>query len=208
MTSCWSCWKRRHVSHSSAQKNTTSSDILTLKTTWTRCIEPDGKEKYQLTFLHCAYVPDIEERKWLVYIISLHSQFNPRYWCFWAVVLEKTLESPSHCKEIQPVHSEGDQPWDFFAGNDAENWNSSTWPPHAKSWLTGKDSDAGRDWGQEEKGTTQDKMAGWHHGLDGRESEGTPGVGDGQGGLACYDSWGRKESETTERLNWTELNIK
>ena len=79
------------------------------------------------------------------------------------------------------------------------------WPPHAKSWLIGKDSDAGRDWGQEEKGTTQDEMAGWHHWLDGRESEWTPGVGDGQGGLACCDSWGRKESDTTERLNWTDL---
>jgi len=80
------------------------------------------------------------------------------------------------------------------------------WPPHAKSWLNGKDSDAGRDWGQEEKGTTEDEMAGWHHRLDGREFEWTPGVGDGQGGLACCDSWGCKESDTTERLNWTELN--
>ena len=79
------------------------------------------------------------------------------------------------------------------------------WPPHAKSWLIGKDSDAGGDWGQEEKGTTEDEMAGWHHWLDGCESGGTPGVGDGQGGLACCDSWGRKESDTTERLNWTEL---
>ena len=79
------------------------------------------------------------------------------------------------------------------------------WPPHAKSWLTGKDSDAGRDWGQEEKGTTEDEMAGWHHWLDGRESEWTPGVGNGQGGLACCDSWGLKEWDTTERLNWTEL---
>ena len=78
------------------------------------------------------------------------------------------------------------------------------WPPHAKSWLIGKDSDSGRDWGQEEKGTTEDEMAGWHHWLNGRESEWTPGVGDGQGGLACCDSWGRKESDTTERLNWTE----
>ena len=81
-----------------------------------------------------------------------------------------------------------------------------SWPPHAKSWLIGKDSDAGRDWGQEEKGTTQDEMAGWHHGLDERESEWTPGDGDGQGGLACCNSWGRKESDMTERLNWTELN--
>ena len=79
------------------------------------------------------------------------------------------------------------------------------WPPHAKSWLIGKDSDAGKDWGQEEKGTTEDEMAGWHHQLIGRESQWTPGVGDGQGGLACCNSWGRKESDTTERLIWSDL---
>ena len=79
---------------------------------------------------------------------------------------------------------------------------------YAKSWLIGKDSDAGRDWGQEEKGTTKDEMAGWHHWLDGCESEWTPGVGDGQGGLGCCDSWGHEESDTTERLKWTELNWK
>ena len=87
------------------------------------------------------------------------------------MVLEKTLESPLDCKEIQPVHSEGDQPWDFFGGNDAKAETPVLWPPHAKSWLIGKGSDAGRDWGQEEKGTTEDEMAGWHHGLDGHESE-------------------------------------
>ena len=123
-------------------------------------------------------------------------------WCFWAVVLEKTLESPLDYKEIQPVHSEGDQPWDFLGRNDAKAETPVLWPPHAKSWLTGKDSDAGRDWGQEEKGTTEDEMAGWHRWLDGRESEWTLGVGDGQGGLACCNSWGRKELDTTEWLNW------
>ena len=87
------------------------------------------------------------------------------------MVLEKTLESPLDCKEIQPVHSEGDPPWDFFGGNDAEAKTPVLWPPHAKSWLIGKDSDAGRDWGQEEKGTTEDEMAGWHHRLDEREFE-------------------------------------
>ena len=86
------------------------------------------------------------------------------------------------------------------------NTTKKLWPPHAKSWLIGKDSDAGTDWGQEEKGTTEDEMAGWHHRLDGCETEWTPGVGDGQGGLACCSSWGLKESDTTERLNWTELN--
>ena len=104
----------------------------------------------------------------------------------------------------QPVYSEGDQPWDFFGGNDAEAEIPVLGPPHMKSWLIGKDSDAGRDWGQEEKGMTEDEMAGWHHWLDGSESGWTPGVGDGQGGLACCDSWGHKESDTTERLNWTE----
>ena len=112
----------------------------------------------------------------------------------------------SAMEEIQPVHSEGDQPWDFFERNDAKAEAPVLWTPHAKNWLIGKDSDAGRDWGQEEKGTTQDEMGGWHHGLDGRESEWTPGDGDGQEGLACCFSWGRKESETTEQLNWTELN--
>ena len=111
------------------------------------------------------------------------------------------------CKEIQPVHFEGDQPWDFFGMNDAKAETPVRWPPHAKSWLIGKDSDAGRDWGQEEKGMTEDEMAGWHHWLDGRESEWTPRVGDVQGGLACCDSWGHKESDTTERLSWTELRI-
>ena len=113
-------------------------------------------------------------------------------WCFWTVVLEKTLESPLDRKEIQPVHSEGDQPWDFFGRNDAKAETPVLWPPHAKSWLIGKDSDAGTDWGQEEKGMTEGEMAGWHHWLDGCESEWTLGVGDGQGGLACCDSWDHK----------------
>ena len=117
-------------------------------------------------------------------------------------MLEKTLESPLDCKKIQPVHSEGDQPWDFFGRNDAKAETPVLWPPHAKSWLIGKDSDAGRNWGQEEEGMTEDKMAGWHHWLGGCESEWTPGVGDGQGGLACCNSWGCKESDTTEQLNW------
>ena len=100
---------------------------------------------------------------------------------------------------------EGDQPWNFFGGNDAEAEIPVLWPPHAKSWLIGKDSDAGRDWGEEEKGTTQDEMAGWHHRLSGCELEWTLGVGDGQGGLSCCNTWGRKESHTTEGLKWTEL---
>ena len=130
----------------------------------------------------------------------------PKNWCFWTMVLEKPLESPLDCEEIKPVHSEGDQPWDFFGRNDAKAETAVLWPPHVKSWLIWKDFDAGRDWGQEEKGPTEDEMAGWHHGLDGCESEWTLGVGDGQGGLVCCDSWSCKELDTTEWLNWSELN--
>ena len=93
----------------------------------------------------------------------------PKNWCFWTVVLEKTLESPLACKKIQPVHSEGDQPWDFFGGNDAKAETPVLWPPDAKSWLTGKDPNSGKDRGQEEKGVTVDDMVGWHHHLKGRE---------------------------------------
>ena len=98
--------------------------------------------------------------------------------------------------------------WDFFGKNDAKAETPVLWPPHAKSWLIGKDSDAGRDWGQEEKGTTEDETAGWHCWLDGRESQWTPGVGDGQGGLVCCDSWGRKQSDTTKRLIWSDYFLK
>ena len=135
--------------------------------------------------------------------LDCEESWAPKNWCFWTVVLEKTLESPLDCKKILPVHSEGDQPWDFFGGNDAKAETPVLWPPHVKSWIIGKDSDAGRDWEQEEKGTTEDEMAGWHPWLV--SLEWTRGVGDGQGGLACCDSWGRKELDTTERLNWTEL---
>ena len=163
-------------------------------------------------------------------------------WCFWTVVLEKTLESPLDCREVQPVHPKEDQSWVLIGRTNAKadtqgdnrgwdgwwhhwldgcesgwtpgagdgqgglvccdswgckelnttKWLNWTWPPHGKSWLTGKDPDAGRDWGQEEKGTTEDEMAGWHHWLDGHEFEWTLGVGDGQGGLLCCDSWGCK----------------
>ena len=120
--------------------------------------------------------------------------------------MEKTLESPLDCKKSQPVHPKGDQSWVFIGRTDAKAETPILWPPHVKSWLIGKDPDAGRDWGQEKKGMTEDQMAGWHHQLDGHEFEWTLGVGDGQGGLACCDSWGRKESDTIEQLKWTELN--
>jgi len=121
--------------------------------------------------------------------------------------LEKTLESPLDCKEIQPVHPKGDQSWVFFGRNDAKAETPVLWPPDAKSWLIGKDPDAGKDWGQEEKRTTEDEMAGWHHQLNRHGFGWTPGVGDGQGGLVCCSSWGCKESDMTEWLNWTERRL-
>jgi len=126
----------------------------------------------------------------------------PKNWCFWTVVLEKTLESPLDFKKIQPVHPKGDQSWVFIGGTDVEAETPILWPPYTKSWLIGKDLDDGKDWGQEEKGMTEDEKAGWNHWLDGHGFGWTPGVGDGQGGLACCDSWDRKKSDTTERLNW------
>ena len=128
-------------------------------------------------------------------------------WCFWTVVLEEILESPLDCKKIQPVPPEGDQSWVFIGRTDAEAETQLLWPPDAKNWLIWKDPDAGKDWRQEEKGTTEDEMCGWHHWLNGHESEWTPGVGDGQGGLTCCSPWSHKESDTTVQLNWTEPMI-
>ena len=133
--------------------------------------------------------------------LDCEESWAPKNWCFWTVVL-KALESPLDCKKIQPVHPKGDQSWVFFGWNDAEAETPVLWPPHAKSWLIGKDSDAGRDWRQEEMGTTEDEMAWWHHQLTGHEFEWTLGVGDGQGGLAFRSSWNHNESDTTEQLNW------
>ena len=110
------------------------------------------------------------------------------------------------CKEIQPVHPKEDQSWVCIGRTDIEAETPIIWPPDMKSWLIWKSPDAGRVWVQEEKWTTEDEMAGWHHRFDGRESEWTPGVGDGQGGLAFWGSWGRKESDMTEQVNWIELN--
>ena len=127
--------------------------------------------------------------------------------CFWTVELEETLESPLDCKEIQPVHSKGNQSWIFIGRTDGWSWNSNTLPPDTKNWFIGKDPDAGEDWRQEEKGTTEDELVGWHHRLDGHEFEQALGVGDGQGSLACCSPWDRKESNTTERLNWTDIEL-
>ena len=123
-------------------------------------------------------------------------------WCFWTVVLEKTLESPLTCKEIQPVHSKGNQSWVFIGRTDSKAETPILWPRHVKSWHIGKDSDAGRDWGQE-KGMTEDEMAGWHHRLDRHEFEWTPGVGDGQE-ACCAEIHGVSKCQTW-LSNWTEL---
>ena len=136
--------------------------------------------------------------------VGLWRKLSAEDWCFWTVVLEKTLERPLDCKEIQPVHPKGDQSWVFIGRTDAKAETPILWPPYAKSWPIWNDPDAGRKWGQEEKGTTEDEMAGWHHRLDAHAFGWTPGVGDGQGGLACCNSWGGKELDTTERLNWIE----
>ena len=125
-------------------------------------------------------------------------------WCFCTVVLEKTLESPLDCKEIQPVHPEGNQPWIFTGRTDAEAETPILWQPDVKSQLTGKDPDAGQDWKQEEKGMTEDEMVGWDHWLGGHEFESALGVGDGQGSLAWYSLWGCKDSDTIEWLKWAE----
>ena len=125
----------------------------------------------------------------------------PKNWCVWTVVLEKTLESPLDCKEIQPVHPKGNQSWIFIWRTDAEAETTKLWLPDVKNWLIGKDPDAGKDWSWEEKGTTEDEMVVWYHWLNGHEFKQAPRVCDGQGGLAFCNPWGCKESDVTEQLN-------
>ena len=126
-------------------------------------------------------------------------------WCFWTVVLEKTLESPLDFKEIQPVHPKGDQSWVFFGRNDAKAETPVLRPPHAKSWLIGKDCDAERDWGQEEKGMTEDEMAGWHHWLNGREFEVNSGSWwwTGRPGMLWFMGSQRVGHDWETELNWS-----
>ena len=119
------------------------------------------------------------------------------------MVLEKTLENHLDCKEIQPVHSKGNQSWIFIGRTDAEAETPILWPPNAKNWFIWKDLSAGKDWRREEKGMTEDEMVGWHHWLNGQKFEQALGVGDGQGNLACCSPWDCKELDTTEQLNWT-----
>ena len=126
-------------------------------------------------------------------------------WCFWSVVLEKTLESPVDCKEIQPVHPKGSQSWIFFGRTDAEAETPILSPPVVKKWLIWKDPDAWKDWKWEEKGQTEEEMVAWHHRLNRHDFEDAPGAGDGQGSLACCSLYGLKELDMTEWLNWTEI---
>ena len=133
--------------------------------------------------------------------LDYKESWAPKNWCFWTMVFEKTLESPLDSKEIQPVHPKENQSWIFIGRADAEAETPILWPPDAKNWLTVKDPDAGKDW-RLEKGTTEDEMVGWPHWLDGYELEQARGVGAGQGSLVCCSSWCRKESDTTERLNY------
>ena len=138
--------------------------------------------------------------------LDYKESWAPKNWCFWTVVLEKTLESPLESKEIQPVNPKGDQSWIFIGRTDAEAETPILWSADVKNWLIGKDPDAGKDWRWKEKGTTEDEMVGWHHWLNGHGFEQALGIGDGQGSLVCCSSWGHKESDTTEQLKWTELN--
>ena len=132
--------------------------------------------------------------------VDYKESWGPKNWCFWTVVLEKILKSPLDCKEIQPFHLKGNQSWIFIGRTDVEA-DPIFWPPDVKSWLIWKDPDAGKDWKQEEKGTTEDEMVGWHHHLNGHMFEQAPGDGEGQGNLACCSPWGRKELNMTEQLN-------
>ena len=136
-----------------------------------------------------------------VWELDYKESWVPKNWCFWTVVLEKTLESPLDCKELQPVHSKGNQSWIFIGRTDVEAETPILWPPDAKSRLIWKDPDAEKDWRQEEKGVTEDEMVGWHPWLNGHGFGWTPGVGDGQGGLACCSLWCRKESDMIEGLS-------
>ena len=131
----------------------------------------------------------------------------PKNWCFWTVVLEKTLESPLDFKDIQQVHPKETESWIFIGRTDAKAETPIPWPSDVKNWLIGKDPDAGKVWGREEKGMTKDEMVGWYHRLNGHEFEHTPGIGDGEGSLSCCSPWGCKQSDVTERLKWTELNL-
>ena len=150
---------------------------------------------------HCY---DFSSSHMWMWELDYKESWAPKNCCFWTVALEKTLESPLDCKEIQPVHPKGNQSWIFIGRTDTEADTLLLWPPDVKNWLIWKEPDARKDWSQEEKGTTEDEIVGWHHWLNGHEFEQAWGVGDGQGGLSCCSPWGHKELDMIELLNWTE----
>ena len=156
---------------------------------------------YGLTYVKGQSYGLSSSHEW-VWELYYKQSWVPKNWCFWTVVLEKTLESPLDCKEIKPVNPKGDQPWIFTGRTDNEAEAPKLWSPDVKNWLIRKDPDAGKDWRREEKGMTEDEMVEWHHELDGHEFEKALGVDDGQGSLACCSPWGRKELDTAEQLNW------
>ena len=139
--------------------------------------------------------------------LDYKDRWELKNWCFWTVVLEKTLERPLDCKEIQPVHPKGNQFWIFIERNDVEAETPILWPSDAKNWLIWKDPDAGKDWGWEENWMTEDEMVGWHYRLNGHEFGYALGVRDRQGCLACCSPCGSKESDMTEQLNWTDVRL-
>ena len=132
-------------------------------------------------------------------------EWAPKNCCFQIVVMDKTLKISLDSKETKPVSPKENQPWIIIGRIDAKAEAPILWPPDTKNWLISKNPDAGKDWRQEEKATTEDEMVGWHHRLEGHEFEQAPRVGDRQVSLACYSPWGHKKSDTTELLNWTEL---
>ena len=140
-----------------------------------------------------------------IWELNYKESWVPKNWCFWTVVLEKTLESPLDSKEIQPVNPKGNQSWIVIERTDAEAETPILWVPDVKNWFIWKDPDGGKDWKQEGKGMTEDEMVACYYQLSEHEFEQAPRVGDGQGGLVCWSPWGHKELDTTELLNWTDV---
>ena len=203
-------WKKWQTLFSSAPKSLQMvtaarklKDACSLEENYDKPIEYIKKQRH-----YCADIGLYSQRYgfyrshvWM-WELDHKESWAPKNWCFWTVVLAKTLESLLDCKEIQPVHPKGNQSWIFTGRTDAEAETPILCPPDSKNWLIGKDPDTGKDWGQEEKGMTE--MVGWHHQLSGHGFGWIPGVGGGQGGMACCSSWGCKEWDMTEWLNWTE----
>ena len=167
-----------NIQNISVQSVQSLSQVQVFATPWTAACQTSLSITNSQSLLKLMPIESVMPSIFLLYSkvtqlweLDYKESWVPKNGCFWTVVLEKTLESPLDCKEIQPVYPKGDQSWVFTGRTDAEAETPILWPPHVKSWLIGKDPDAGRDRGQEEKGTTEDEMAGWHHRLDGHEFE-------------------------------------